>query len=87
MIDMAWSPEFAAELVDKTFGPTPRDAGSQFTIKVTAYRNGIRMVNDTVVWREHPEVGVQEAIAVLLTEFEKRLDREARDRAPDPRGE
>jgi hypothetical protein len=79
MIDLAWSPEFAAKLVDQGFGPTPRDAGSQFTITVTAYRNGIRMVNGTVVWREHPELGVQEAIAVLLTEFEKRLDREARD--------
>ena len=78
MICMAWSPEFAAKLVDQSFGPTPRDAGSQFTITVTAYRSGIRMVNGTVVWREHPELGVQEAIAVLLTEFEKRLDREAK---------
>jgi hypothetical protein len=80
MIYMAWSPEFAAKLVDQNFGPTPRDAGSQFTITVTAYRSGIRMVNGTVVWREHPELGVQEAIAVLLTEFEKRLDREAKGR-------
>jgi hypothetical protein len=36
------------------------------------------MVNGTVVWREHPELGVQETIAVLLTEFEERLDREAK---------
>jgi hypothetical protein len=78
MIYMAWSPEFAAELVGKSFGPTPQDAGSQFTITVVACRTGIRMVNGTVVWREHPELGVQEAIAVLLTEFEKRLDREAK---------
>ncbi len=38
------------------------------------------MANGTVVWREHPELGVQEAIAALLTEFEKRLDREAMGR-------
>jgi hypothetical protein len=75
---MAWSPEFTAGLVGKTFGPTPRDAGSQFTITVTAYRNGMRMVNGTVVWPKHPELGVQEAVAVLLVEFEKRLDRETR---------
>lgn len=40
----------------------------------------MRMVNGTVVWPEHPELGVQEAIAVLLTEFEKRLDREIKAR-------
>jgi len=50
-------PAFAAKLVDQGFGSTPHDAGSQFTITVTAYRNGIRMVNGTVVWREHPELG------------------------------
>jgi hypothetical protein len=61
MISLAWSPEFAAKLVDQGFGPTLRDAGSQFTITVTAYRNGIRMVTGTVVWRRHPELGVQEA--------------------------
>ena len=72
---MAWKPDFAARLVDQSFGPTPRNAGSQFTITVTAYRNGMRMVNGTVVCPEHPELGVQEAIAVLLVEFEKRLDR------------
>lgn len=75
---MAWKPDFAAKLVDQNFGPTPRNAGSQFTITVTAYRNGMRMVNGTVVWPEHPELGAQEAIAVLLVEFEKRLDREAK---------
>lgn len=77
---MAWSPEFAAKLADQSFASTPRDAGSQLTITVAAYRTGIRKVNGTVVWREHPELGVQETIAALLTEFEKRLDREAMGR-------
>lgn len=58
MIYMAWSREFAAKLADGSFAPTSGGAGSLLTITV-------------VVWREHPQLGVEEAMAPLLTEFEK----------------
>jgi hypothetical protein len=58
-----------ATAVKRAYGSGP--------VTTRAYHTGIRKVNGTVVWREHPELGVWEAVAALLTEFEKRLDREA----------
>jgi hypothetical protein len=55
--------------------PTPNGKGLTATIKVTVRDSGVTEVNGTPVWAAHPETGVAEAIAALLVEFYKKVDK------------
>ena len=58
---------------------TPNGRGLTATIKVTVRDSGVTEVNGTPVWTAHPETGVAEAIAALLVEFYKKVDKRRRD--------
>jgi hypothetical protein len=44
----------------------------------TVRDSGVTEVNGTPVWTAHPETGVAEAIAALLVEFYKKVDKRRR---------
>jgi hypothetical protein len=53
----------------------PKGKGLTATIKVTVRDSGVTEVNGTPVWTAHPETGVAEAVAALLVEFYKKVDK------------
>jgi hypothetical protein len=74
---MGWTVEQAQS--HSVIAPTPKGKGLTVTIKVTVRDSGLTEVNGTPVWTAHPETGVAEAIAALLVEFYKKVDKRRRD--------
>jgi hypothetical protein len=74
---MGWTVEQAQK--HSVIQETPNGKGLTATIKVTVRDSGMTEVNGTPVWTAHPETGVAEAIAALLVEFYKRVDKRRRD--------
>jgi hypothetical protein len=73
---MGWTVEQAQNASE--IAPTPKGRGLTATIKVTVRDSGVTEVNGTPVWTAHPETGVAEAIAALLVEFYKKVDKHRR---------
>jgi hypothetical protein len=73
---MGWSVERARKHSEIT--PTPHGKGLTARIEVTVRDSGVTEVNRSPVWTEHPEAGVTEAIAALLIEFYKEVDKRKR---------
>jgi hypothetical protein len=74
---VGWTVEQAQKASE--IAPTPKDRGLTATIKVTVRDSGVIEVNGTHVWTAHPETAVAEAIAALLVEFYKKVDKRRRD--------
>ena len=74
---MGWTVEQAQKA--SQIAPTPNGKGLTAMIKVTVRDSGVTEVNGTPVWTTHPETGVTEAIAALLVEFYKKVDKHRRD--------
>lgn len=73
---MGWTVEQARK--HSVIAETPKGRGLTATIKVTVRDSGVTEVNGTPVWTAHPEIGVSEAIAALLVEFYKEVDKRRR---------
>ena len=74
---MGWTVEQAQKASE--IAPTPKGKGLTATIKVTVRDSGVTEVNGTPVWTAHPETGVAEAVAALLVEFYKKVDKRKRN--------
>ena len=74
---MGWSVKRARKYSE--IAPTPHGTGLTATIKVTVRDSGVTEVKRSPVWTEHPETGVTEAIAALLIEFYKEVEKRKRD--------
>ena len=74
---MGWTVKQAQK--HSVIAETPKGKGLTATIKVTVRDSGVTEVNGTPVWTAHPETGVAEAIAALLVEFYKKVDKRRRD--------
>ena len=73
---MGWSVQRARKYSEIV--PTRNDKGLTATITITVRDSGVTEVNRSPVWTNHPEMGVTEAIAALLIEFYKDVDKRKR---------
>jgi hypothetical protein len=73
---MGWSVDRARKY--SAIAPTPHGKGLTATIEITVCDSGVTEVNRSPVWTEHPDTGVTEAMAALLIEFYKEVDKRKR---------